>query len=277
MLYENFKKGYREEPILYYCGIDKNLKPGARYGPVIRDIYIVECCTYGAGTIIINGKEFPFTKNSCFILFPGDTVIHTTDTVDPRQGVWCAIDGFSLKSIFTQAGISSETPFAPPEAVSEITSEMNKIYSMRNDSDPGADLRRAGCIYNILGALLKPTKASNKNSIVQKAIGIMETRYHESISIEEIASLTGFDRAYFSTLFKEKTGLSPHAYLTQLRIKKASTLLKLNNATISEIALSVGLDPQNFARFFKKETGKTPKQYATENAGCIAVNDLICK
>ncbi len=265
MLYENVRKGYREEPILYYCGKDKNLKPGARYGPVIRDVYIVECCTKGAGTVIINGKEFPFTKDSCFILFPGDTVIHTTDTVEPRQGVWCAIDGFSLKSIFTQAGISSETPFAPSEAVGEIAEEMNKIYSMRNDSDPGADLRRAGCIYNILGALLRSTRTSNKSSAVQKAIGIMETRYHESLSIEDIASLTGFERSYFSTLFKEKTGMSPHAYLTQLRIKKASTLLKLKGATVCEIATSVGLDPQNFARFFKKETGKTPKQYAMEN------------
>lgn len=265
MLYENVKKGYRDEPILYYCGMDQNLKPGARYGPVIRDIYVIECCLRGAGAIIINDKEFPFTKGSCFILLPGDTVTHTTDTIDPRQCIWCAIDGFILKDVFNQIGITSETPFAPIDAFNDIVSEIKKMHDMRFDSDPGADLRRAGLIYNILGALLKSAKASNKNSAVQKAIGIMETRYHENLSIEEIANISGFDRAYFSTLFKEKTGMSPHKYLTQLRIKKASTLLKLNSATVSEIATSVGLDSQNFSRFFKKETGKTPKQYIKEN------------
>ena len=50
------------------------------------------------------------------------------------------------------------------------------------------------------------------------------------------------------------------------KIKKASTLLKINNSSISEIALFVGLDPQNFSRFFKRATGKTPKQYIKENA-----------
>ena len=266
MLYENFKKGYRDEPILYYCGIDEHLKPGARYGPVIRDVFIIECCTWGAGTVIINGKEFAFKENTCFILMPGDTVIHTTDTVEPRKGLWCAIDGFSLKNVFQQAGITSETPFAPPEAFNEIVTEIKKITDMRNDTDPGADFRRAGCIYNILGALLKQTNLSNKNSWIQKAIGIMETRYHEDITIEDIARDTGLDRTYFSTLFKEKTGFTPHAYLTQLRIKKASTLLLISNSTVAEIASSVGLDPQNFSRFFKKETGKTPKQYIKGNA-----------
>ena len=136
---------------------------------------------------------------------------------------------------------------------------------MRDDTDPGVDFRRAGCIYNILGALLRETNLSNKNSWIQKAIGIMETRYHEDITIEDIARETGLDRTYFSTLFKEKTGFTPHNYLTQLRIKKASTLLLINNSTVAEIASSVGLDPQNFSRFFKKETGKTPKQYIKDN------------
>lgn len=264
MLYENLRKCYRDEPILYYCGIDENLKPGARYGPVIRDVYIIECCIWGAGTVIINGREFPFKANTCFVLMPGDTVIHTTDTVESRKCIWCAIDGFSLKNVFQQAGISSETPFAPSESFNEILLQIKKITEMRNDADPGTDFRRAGCIYNILGALLKETNVSNKNSWIQKAIGIMETRYHEDISIEDIARETGLDRTYFSTLFRKKTGFSPHSYLTQLRIKKASTLLTINNSTVSEIAVSVGLDPQNFSRFFKKATGKTPKQYIKE-------------
>ncbi len=266
MFYENLKKPYRDEPILYYCGIDENLKPGARSTPVIRDVYVIECCIRGAGTIIINGNEFPFEKNSCYILMPGDTVIQTSDVIESRKCIWCAIDGFLLKNVFEQTGISSQNPFAPSVAFEEILEELKKILSMRDDTDPGADFRRAGCIYNILGALLKQTNISNKNSWIQKAIGIMEARYHEDISIESIARETGLDRTYFSTLFKEKTGFSPHAYLTQLRIKKASTLLKINNSTISEIALSVGLDPQNFSRFFKKATSKTPKQYIKENA-----------
>ena len=48
----------------------------------------------------------------------------------------------------------------------EILAEIKKIVAMRSATDPGADFRRAGCIYNILGALLKETKLSNKKWIM---------------------------------------------------------------------------------------------------------------
>ena len=188
--------------------------------------------------------------------------MHLTDTLDPRKGMWCAIDGFSLKSILQQAGITAKTPFIPPEAFEATLNELNILYSMRDCNDTGADLRRAGSVYNILGALLKSSGTSSKNAWIQKAIGIMEARYNEEISIEDIAKETGLERTYFSTLFKSTTGLSHNAFLTQLRIRKASALLKESSATVTEISTSVGLDPQNFSRFFKRATGMTPKEYA---------------
>ena len=264
MKYEYFKKKYWEDLLVYHCGIDQNLKPGIRYGPVIRDVFIIECCTWGAGSVIINNQEFPFRENMCYILMPGDTVIHTTDLEEPREGVWCAIDSVAFRNVCSRAGVSSDNPFAPPEAFPTITAEIENMLKMRNDIDPGADYRRAGCIYNIMGALLRTTGQNNKNVAIQKAIGIMETRYYEDLHVEEIARTVGFDRCYFSSLFKEKTGKTPHAYLTALRVQKAAALLTAGGTTVTEAATSVGIDPQNFARFFKTQTGKTPKQYVKE-------------
>ena len=265
MLYEHFIKEHREEPTVCYSGRDENLKPGVRFGPVIRDIYIVECCTGGFGSVIINGNEFPLKKGDCYFLFPGDTVTHTASETYPREGVWCAMDGLGIGTVLRKAGITSTCPFAPKEAFDEITNAVNRIVDMRDENDAGADLRRTSLIYSVLGALMKHTCVlSDKNIWVKRAVGIMETNYHENITVEDIARQTGLDRSYFSTLFKEQTGKTPHAYLTSLRIKKACTLMLQENLPISEAALSVGLDPRNFARLFKKETGKTPKKYLTE-------------
>lgn len=262
MLYEHFVKEHREEPSICHCGRDENLKPGVRFGPVIRDIYIVECCTDGFGSVIINGTEFPLQKGDCYFLFPGDTVTHTAAEVNPREGVWCAMDGLGIGAVLRKAGITSTSPFAPKEAFREITEAVSRVVDMREENDAGADLRRTSLIYSVLGALMKHTSvSSDKNIWVKKAVGIMETNYHESITIEDIAFEIGLDRSYFSTLFKAQTGMTPHAYLTSLRIKKACTLMGQQNISVSDAALSVGLDPRNFARLFKKETGKTPKEY----------------
>ena len=262
LLYEHFVKEHREEPSVCYSGQDKNLEPGVRFGPVIRDIYIVECCTDGFGSVIINGTEFPLRKGDCYFLFPGDTVTHTAAEVNPREGVWCAMDGLGIGAVLRKAGITSSSPFAPCEAFCEITEAVKRVVDMRDENDAGADLRRTSLVYSILGALMKYTSVnSDKNIWVKKAIGVMETNYHENITVEDIAFETGLDRSYFSTLFKEQTGKTPHAYLTSLRIKKACTLMQQQNMSVSEAARSVGLDARNFARLFKKETGKTPKEY----------------
>lgn len=262
MRYEHLIKEHREEPTICHCGRDENLQPGVVYGPVIRDIFIVECCTEGYGSVIVNGVEFPLKKGDCYFLFPGDTVTHTADIHEPREGVWCAFDGLELGSVLRKAGITSTSPFAPAEAFCEITEIVKKVVDMKEENDAGADLRRTSLVYSVLGTLMKYTSAvSDKNIWVKKAIGIMETNYHEDIKIEDIAFETGLDRSYFSTLFKAQTGKSPHAYLTSLRIKKACTLIEQQGFSISQAATSVGLDARNFSRLFKKETGKTPRAF----------------
>ena len=79
--------------------------------------------------------------------------------------------------------------------------------------------------------------------------------------MNDIAREIGLERSYFSVLFKEKTAVSPHKYLTSLRIRKACDLIEKERCSISEAAIATGLDPCNFARIFKKETGETPLTY----------------
>lgn len=251
----------KTEASVCYCEEERNLAPGARFGPVIRDIYIIECCTEGYGSVVINGKEFAVTPGSCYVLFPGDTVIHTADRREPRRGIWCSIDGLCVGRYFALAGIDSENPFAPRELFEELSSWVRRMIDLwKTDSAATAPLLTS-CVYGFFGALLRAKPApGGGEEWVERAVGLMESRYHEALNVNLVAAEIGLERAYFSTLFKEKMGISPHRYLTSLRIRKACELLS-GNFTIGEAALSVGMDPRNFSRIFKKETGKTPLEY----------------
>ena len=127
--------------------------------------------------------------------------------------------------------------------------------------DAGTLPRQAGSIYGLLGELLKDKPSSTREDTISKAIGIMEETYSESITVEALAETLGLDRSYFSSLFKKKTGCTPHGYLIALRIRKARFLLLNTDHSIAEISELVGLDPRNFARLFRKETGETPLSY----------------
>lgn len=252
----------REEPTVFYCEEEKHLKPGARFGPVVRDFFVVECCTSGYGSVIINGKEFPVTPKSCYLLLPGDTVIHTADHKNPRKGVWCCIEGLSVGRYLGMAGISSDSPFAPREKFDELCDWVRKMIAVFRSDRGGERLLLTSYVYGFLATLLsEKALAASSDDWLDRALGLMETHYHDDLDVSYIASYIGLERAYFSTRFKEKTGISPHRYLTELRIRKACALLEQPDCSVSQAARSVGLDAANFSRLFKRETGKTPLQF----------------
>lgn len=255
------KRTRRQEPTVLYCEKEENLLPGQQYGPIIRDVYIVECCTEGYGSVIINGREFPVGPGDCYILLPGDTVTHTADRKVPRRGCWCALDGLDLGRHFREAGISSQAPFAPKEAFDELCGRVQEMVEEWGKGDAGEALRETACIYGFLGALMRHCSPSGADDWIERALGLMEARFHEPLSVGEIAREVGLERSYFSVLFKEKSGLTPHRYLTSLRIRKACALMDGECCSVAEAAAAVGLDPRNFARLFKKETGKMPLEY----------------
>lgn len=248
------------EDIRVVYAAPERVKPGSRFGPVIRSVYVIECCTGGIGSVIINGKEFPVRKGDCYALLPKDTVVHTSSQEQPREGFWCALDGIGVGDHLKTAGITSDAPFLTPTLFEPMQRWMERLSQEWVCRDAGAQLRQLACAYGILGTMLQTKPATEKSSLVDQAIGFMQTHYPDSLSIGELAEHVGLERTYFSELFKQKTGLAPYQYLTQLRIQRACQLLSLGRS-ITETAFLVGMDPHNFGRVFKKDIGCTPREY----------------
>lgn len=234
---------------------------GSMRGPIIRGVYVIECCTGGKGSVIINGKEFPFGAGACYALLPGDAVQHTSDDVDKRRGFSCALDGVQVGTYLKDAGITSESPFLPESYYGEVRNWLQMMARHWQCKDAGAQLRLDGCAMGLLGTILQDRPAPEKGTLVDKAIGFMQTDYHKISGVADIAEQIGLERTYFSELFKETTGFSPYQYLTKLRIQKACRLLETQKYAIADIAEFIGLEPHNFSRIFKKEVGITPLKY----------------
>ena len=260
-----FGRTRQETPIVYTCSYDRDLPPGIRFGPILRDIYFIECNTGGYGSVIINDREFPITPGDCYFILPGDTVTYIADQKDPRQGVWCSLDGLQVGWALARAGIRSDQPFAPRELFEPLTAQIDALARMRDQTDPGAQLRRAAHIYTFLGILLSSAASQGHTDWLSRCIGYMESNYYKPITVEELAKEAYLERSYFSVRFKALTGQSPHAYLTSLRVQKAQALMSQTHCSVAKAAELVGLDPRNFARIFKRETGTTPKNTKRSN------------
>ena len=193
MIRKRYRTG-KEEPTVFYCEEENDLAPGARYGPVVRDIFIIECCTGGYGSVIVNGREFAVTPGSCYVLLPGDTVIHTANRKNPRRGLWCGVDGLSVGRYLAMAGITSEKPFAPPEKFEALAAWLRRMIGVFRRDGAGTNLLLTSYVYGFLGTLLEDVKSPGAGEEwVDRALGLMESRYHEPLSVAALAGQIGLE------------------------------------------------------------------------------------
>lgn len=81
-------------------------------------------------------------------------------------------------------------------------------------------------------------------------------------AIEELAAQYDLSRSHFTRLFTQKTGISPAAFITRLRLHHVEEALRLSAKNLNEIALDYGYaDANHLCKAFKREYGITPGEF----------------
>ncbi|MEM7555102.1 MAG: AraC family transcriptional regulator [Cyanobacteria bacterium P01_A01_bin.84] len=97
---------------------------------------------------------------------------------------------------------------------------------------------------------------------LQQIIDYIQTYLDSNLSLNELATSVQMSPYYFSRLFKETTGFTPHQYVIRCRIERAKELLQRGNLSIAQIANQVGfVDQSHLHRHFKSKLGITPKKF----------------
>jgi AraC family transcriptional regulator len=94
-----------------------------------------------------------------------------------------------------------------------------------------------------------------------RAVEYIQDQLNADLTVSGIAQAVGMGPYYFSRLFKESTGQSPHQYVVEARVRKAKELLTTGKFTIGEAAHHVGfVDQSHLTRHFKRVFGLPPKR-----------------
>ena len=102
---------------------------------------------------------------------------------------------------------------------------------------------------------------SEKLGIFTRAVQYLQYNAARPIKLQEVAEAAAVSQRHLERVFFEVCGLSPIAYLLELRLRHASLLLRGTSKTVAEIAGECGFeDPSYFARVFKRKYGAPPNQ-----------------
>jgi len=223
-----------------------------------HDYWEMVYCTGGEGEFRFeNGTIMPYKEGEAVAIPPhephanfskdGFTNIHLTmaDPAYPYKGAFRVSDDPDghLKNAFVQA----------------------KYYYL-------ADIKKRELVLDALGNLITSYlivfRSNNDYSepVERLRTEIMKQYSNPNFALDEAIRALPFHYDYLRKLFKKEVGVTPLEYLTNLRIKKAETLLTAmwsNEYSMSEIAEMCGFDDAlYFSRVFKKHNGISPTGFA---------------
>ncbi|MCX7926363.1 MAG: helix-turn-helix domain-containing protein [Fimbriimonadales bacterium] len=104
--------------------------------------------------------------------------------------------------------------------------------------------------------------AAHDDARLRTALEYLQSHLSEPDALQKVSERLCVSPRQCQRLFRVAMGCSPSEYLTELRLRRAATLLVSTNLSVSEIALEVGyLSLSHFSRVFRERYGKTPRAF----------------
>ena len=213
-----------------------------------------------------SGCEHELEAGNVVVYRPGEPQIYRHLSEYHTPVYWIHFSGTAAEAVLKQAGFFDKWCFvgSSDRIVGYITGIMHELHVNQVGSELNcvsnmlamfAELSKVRCALN--GADGEELKSRFKAVTVN-----MNLHCEDEHPVENLATRCGLSKYHFIRLFKQATGFTPHAYLTNVRMKKAEYLLKNTDMNISEIAMMVGYPNQMyFSRIFSKYSGMPPREF----------------
>ncbi len=157
-------------------------------------------------------------------------------------------------------GVSSTGIYCRPSCKSRAPKKENIVFFYTAEQARAAGYRPCKrCRSDLLE--YKPMQ-----DMAEKIKKLMDAMPLEATQLQGEMNALGLSRKRVVEIFKDAYGVTPHAYMNDLRFAEAKALLEHSDAEIIDIAFSVGFGSVSaFYTFFKARAKLSPAAYRKEN------------
>jgi len=236
--------------------------------------------TYTFGLIEAGIEEFDY-GNDVFRAGAGAVALLNPDVVHTGQAAtpwgWRYRVLYPQVSVVTQVaaelGWRAGTPRFPQTVVNDARSAA-LLRAAHQAAEFGDQLASSSLLATALAGLLRahavrgPANDAPRSTRAPQAVGMIRDLLAERIadppSLADLAALSGLSQFALLRAFRDATGLPPHAYLNQLRVRRARLLLD-DGLPAADVAAQTGFaDQAHLTRHFKRVVGVPPAAYQRE-------------
>lgn len=209
------------------------------------------------------------TEDSRVVLGPGDLLLGNVSQSyeclhEHTDGDVCVCFEFSERAVHAVAeSLNLRNPRVRPSqglGRRELT-----LHVVRALQAPSMEEAALALLAKVLSeGVPEPTVA--KTAARQRRIGdvlsFMDARFDDALGLGDFAKIAGMSPYHFIRVFRAYVGMTPHQYLTRLRLMRSAEALLATNAPITHLALASGFrDLSHFNHSFKEAFGQSPQQF----------------
>ncbi|KHF40007.1 AraC family transcriptional regulator [Halalkalibacter okhensis] len=198
----------------------------------------------GGMQIKVHEHVFQLEDEFCFYLPP--RCLHTFRAVNTNE--------FLIVDLPNHLLIDKENP--PFGQYMQLNDQWKAIRSLLLDELQNVTTSSTSLTY--LGRYI----SEKLNKKTEKSIQYIHDHFAKRLTIEELSKLEHYHPSYYTNWFKKLTGISPKAYIQQVRLEEAKRLLVETTLQITDISKEVGFDyASSFTRSFNRNIGISPQMY----------------
>lgn len=216
-------------------------------------VYLLE------GTMEAEYLGTPHTlKAGDFVFYPPN-IPHRYRDFSETNRVWVHFAGQAIPEILQETQLKGGVYHLSPS--SQLKNLFVELVAVHNSS-PEVSTEKAIMLSILYQLGQHCIRRSDDTHQIDQCATYLAEHHNAPLSVQDLAEMCCLSQSRFLFLFKERFGMPPREYQTQLRIQSGKLLLSTTQLSISDISTMVGYeDPLYFSRIFKKYTGTSPRRY----------------
>lgn len=136
----------------------------------------------------------------------------------------------------------------------------------RSPDDARAAASRLVSLLNLPAAVPAGARGGLAPWQKRKIERFLKEHLSESLRVEHLAGQISLSASYFHHAFKETFGVSPHVFITRLRLEAARAMMLASEEPLSQIAFACGFaDQSHLCKIFRRELGEPPGVWRRRN------------
>ncbi len=218
----------------------------------------------GSGSFTVNGKTHPLHKGDLFFIRPGEPIAYCTH--DKLKYYWIALCEEHAEEVADVLKLPRENPVRTAKYVRRVEWIFNSVLDWGKPTSKSY-FTAASALMQLLSAECDteplPALVEKHKSLAERIKQTIDLNFRKSeFSVNDAAQLLYISHSLMSRVFKEVMGITPVAYLIDIRLRHAAELLQEKDVPVKELAAEAGFsDGGYFMKQFKKKYGVTVKEY----------------